>query len=217
MRNLWGMHFASTFLVLLPEGLRFVGMPSAIAANMRQIFYGGMLIFEMFRNSWSVTNEKGEVWGTVMCQQTIQVVNERGFVSAKTRAFFMRMRQDQFNGAFFTEGRELPGMLIRKLSHKPFSPNQKPIVNPTTGEVHYYDGKEMYQNFEINAGISTIEEFNKLDSRMVDEVTAVSRKIDANELFEAGANGVETVAQAEEVLEAVNDLPFEIPTGNSKK
>ncbi|MDL1958215.1 MAG: hypothetical protein LWX01_06740 [Deltaproteobacteria bacterium] len=37
-------------LVILPEALRFVGMPSAIAANMRQIIYGGLLVmFMLFR------------------------------------------------------------------------------------------------------------------------------------------------------------------------
>ena len=51
MRNLWGSVIAVAFLVLLPEALRFVGMPSAIAANMRQIIYGGILVFMMFRYS----------------------------------------------------------------------------------------------------------------------------------------------------------------------
>jgi len=51
MRNLWGCAFAATFLVLLPEALRFVGMPNAIAANMRQIIYGGILVLMMFRYS----------------------------------------------------------------------------------------------------------------------------------------------------------------------
>ena len=51
MRNLWGSVIAAAFLVFLPEVLRFVGMPSAIAANMRQIIYGGILIFMMFRYS----------------------------------------------------------------------------------------------------------------------------------------------------------------------
>ena len=51
MRNLWGSVGAAAFLVLLPEALRFVGMPNAIAANMRQIIYGGILVFVMFRNS----------------------------------------------------------------------------------------------------------------------------------------------------------------------
>jgi branched-chain amino acid transport system permease protein len=51
MRNLWGSVIAAAFLVFLPEILRFVGMPNAIAANMRQIIYGGILIFMMFRYS----------------------------------------------------------------------------------------------------------------------------------------------------------------------
>jgi len=49
MRNLKGIFFAAAFLVLLPEALRFVGMPSSIAANMRQIFYGLALIIVVFR------------------------------------------------------------------------------------------------------------------------------------------------------------------------
>ena len=51
MRSLWGCIIASAFLVLLPEALRFVGMPNAVAANMRQIIYGGILIFMMFQYS----------------------------------------------------------------------------------------------------------------------------------------------------------------------
>ena len=51
MRNLWGSVIAAAVLVFLPEILRFVGMPNAIAANMRQIIYGGILIFMMFRYS----------------------------------------------------------------------------------------------------------------------------------------------------------------------
>jgi branched-chain amino acid transport system permease protein len=49
MRNLWGSLIASAFLVLLPEALRFVGMPTSIAANMRQIIYGGILVFMMWK------------------------------------------------------------------------------------------------------------------------------------------------------------------------
>ena len=49
MRNLKGIFFAAAFLVLLPEALRFVGMPSSIAANMRQIIYGIALILVIYR------------------------------------------------------------------------------------------------------------------------------------------------------------------------
>ncbi len=49
MRNLQHIFFSAVFLVLLPEALRFVGMPSAIAANMRQIFYGLALILVIYK------------------------------------------------------------------------------------------------------------------------------------------------------------------------
>lgn len=45
MGNLKGSFFAATFMILLPEALRFVGMPNNIAANMRQIIYGLILVF----------------------------------------------------------------------------------------------------------------------------------------------------------------------------
>ncbi len=51
MRNLLKIAFAAAFLVLLPEALRFVGMPNSIAANMRQIIYGIVLIMVIFKNS----------------------------------------------------------------------------------------------------------------------------------------------------------------------
>jgi len=49
MRNLKGIFYAAAFLVFLPEALRFVGMPSSIAANMRQIIYGLALILVIYR------------------------------------------------------------------------------------------------------------------------------------------------------------------------
>ena len=48
--SLWGPVIGAVVLVTLPELLRFVGMPSSIAANMRQILYGGALVaFMMWR------------------------------------------------------------------------------------------------------------------------------------------------------------------------
>jgi branched-chain amino acid transport system permease protein len=44
MRNLGGIFIATAFLVLLPEILRFIGLPSNIAANLRQIIYGIILV-----------------------------------------------------------------------------------------------------------------------------------------------------------------------------
>lgn len=45
--NLVGPVVGAVTLVVLPEALRFVGMPDAIAANMRQIIYGLLLIVMM--------------------------------------------------------------------------------------------------------------------------------------------------------------------------
>jgi branched-chain amino acid transport system permease protein len=45
--NIWGSIIGTAFLIILPEALRFLGMPSAIAANMRQIIYGAMLVLCM--------------------------------------------------------------------------------------------------------------------------------------------------------------------------
>ncbi|KGN92335.1 branched-chain amino acid ABC transporter permease [Porphyromonas gulae] len=56
MRRLRHIFYAAAFLVLLPEALRFVGMPSSIAANMRQIFYGLALILVFYR--MRSTNQK---------------------------------------------------------------------------------------------------------------------------------------------------------------
>jgi branched-chain amino acid transport system permease protein len=48
--SLWGPVVGAVVLVSLPEILRFVGMPSSIAANVRQIIYGALLVaFMMWR------------------------------------------------------------------------------------------------------------------------------------------------------------------------
>jgi len=48
--NLWGSVIGAVVLVSLPELLRFVGLPSSVAANLRQIIYGGLLVvFMMWR------------------------------------------------------------------------------------------------------------------------------------------------------------------------
>jgi len=42
--NLWGSLAAAAFMILVPEALRFVGLPGGIAANVRQILYGAALV-----------------------------------------------------------------------------------------------------------------------------------------------------------------------------
>ncbi len=44
MGNLWGSLAAAAFMILVPEALRFVGLPGGIAANVRQMLYGAALV-----------------------------------------------------------------------------------------------------------------------------------------------------------------------------
>lgn len=46
--NIKGAFFASLFLICLPEILRFVGLPNDMAANLRQIIYGSILVLIIF-------------------------------------------------------------------------------------------------------------------------------------------------------------------------
>jgi branched-chain amino acid transport system permease protein len=43
----WGPLIGAVVLVTLPEALRFIGLPSSVAANLRQIFYGVLLVIMM--------------------------------------------------------------------------------------------------------------------------------------------------------------------------
>ncbi len=45
--NLKGSVLGSVVLVALPEVLRFIGLPDSVAANIRQILYGGLLVVFM--------------------------------------------------------------------------------------------------------------------------------------------------------------------------
>jgi len=48
--SMWGPVLGAVVLVVLPELLRFIGLPSSEAANIRQIIYGGLLVaFMMWR------------------------------------------------------------------------------------------------------------------------------------------------------------------------
>lgn len=56
MGSLTGSFLAATFMVLLPELLSFIGMPSSIAANMRQIIYGFTLVVIMMTGKQGITS-----------------------------------------------------------------------------------------------------------------------------------------------------------------
>ncbi len=42
--NLWGSVLGAAVLIALPELLRFIGLPNSVAANIRQMLYGGLLV-----------------------------------------------------------------------------------------------------------------------------------------------------------------------------
>lgn len=45
--SMWGPLVGAVVLVTLPEALRFIGLPTAVAANLRQIIYGALLVIMM--------------------------------------------------------------------------------------------------------------------------------------------------------------------------
>lgn len=45
MGSIGGSILGASILVILPEALRYLGLPSAIAANMRQMIYGALIVF----------------------------------------------------------------------------------------------------------------------------------------------------------------------------
>ncbi len=55
--NLRGPFWGVLFMILLPEALRFLGLPSTIAPNIRQMLYGLILIFLMFYRSQGIAGE----------------------------------------------------------------------------------------------------------------------------------------------------------------
>ena len=55
--SLRGPVIGAVVLVILPEALRFVGLPSSVAANVRQIFYGGLLVLMMLYRPQGLVGE----------------------------------------------------------------------------------------------------------------------------------------------------------------
>ena len=55
--SLRGPVIGAVVLVILPEALRFVGLPSSVAANLRQIFYGSLLVLMMLYRPQGLVGE----------------------------------------------------------------------------------------------------------------------------------------------------------------
>jgi len=57
--NLWGPVAGAVILVVLPEALRFIGVSSGAAANLRQIVYGSLLVVMMMFRSRGLLGHYG--------------------------------------------------------------------------------------------------------------------------------------------------------------
>ena len=57
--SLWGPLVGAAVLVTLPEALRFLGLPSAIAANLREILYGCLLVVMMMKRPRGLVGQYG--------------------------------------------------------------------------------------------------------------------------------------------------------------
>lgn len=56
--NIKGPLVGAVFVVILPEILRFVGLPDSVAAPLRQILYGAILIWVMFNRKQGIAGRK---------------------------------------------------------------------------------------------------------------------------------------------------------------
>jgi branched-chain amino acid transport system permease protein len=59
MANLTGSIAGAAFLVALPETLRFIGVPNSVAAPLRQMFYGALLVLLMRWRPKGIIGEYG--------------------------------------------------------------------------------------------------------------------------------------------------------------
>ena len=55
--SLWGPIIGAVALVVLPELIRFLGLPSSVSSNIRQILYGGLLVMFIMRRPQGLLGE----------------------------------------------------------------------------------------------------------------------------------------------------------------
>ncbi len=57
LSSIFGSIIGAAFLILLPEALRFIGLPNSIAAQMQQVIYGSILVLLMMFRSQGLVGE----------------------------------------------------------------------------------------------------------------------------------------------------------------
>lgn len=95
-------------------------------------------------------------WGTVRVSSE-ELTFSNGIVNNNTRSAFVRGEIKNLSKMFTREGQNIPGKIIRKTSYSPFFTGQKPVMNPTTGEVVLKNGKEFFQEYEFTQDLQAVD------------------------------------------------------------
>lgn len=92
-------------------------------------------------------------WGTVRVDaQSVEFNN--GIMNTKSRTAFIRGEIKNLSQVFTRNGQILQGKIVKETSSEPFYAGQKPVINPTTGEIVMKNGAEFYQNYVFTTNLS---------------------------------------------------------------
>ena len=97
-------------------------------------------------------------WGVVRVDAEALEFNN-GIMNKRTRSAFIRGKVEDLKQVFTRAGQTMTGKIVRETSYEPFYANQKPVSNPTTGEVKLQDGKEVFQNYVFTTDLGAQDKF----------------------------------------------------------
>lgn len=89
-----------------------------------------------------------------------------GYLNKNRRTAFVGGNYEEFKSLGLRAGQVMPGLIQKQESFSPFYEGQSPKINPTTQEVIFKNGKEVYLQFEY------IADSNAADSIWIDETPA---------------------------------------------
>lgn len=90
------------------------------------------------------------LYGTVRVASE-NVSLENGFMNKTKRSAFIRGLITDLESLDFTEGKKLPGRIVKKESFERFFDAQLPKINPSTDEVVLTNGKETFLQYDYTA------------------------------------------------------------------
>lgn len=95
---------------------------------------------------------------------------ENGWIQEQTRSALIRGKVESLKSLGFKEGSTMFGKIYVKESFTPFSPNQKPKINPSTGEIVTNNGSPVYRESYFTSDMNKADEL--LASDKVESATA---------------------------------------------